>query len=125
MQNKKLIHVPAQAQPEIRECANGECGWIGTTDRMCGSVGPLCPDCGETTEAKAQQPASGADGGDATIKESLTVDDRAAFEWWASDEGESPKAVERAGHGYSLAQIQGYWIAWQARAALARQEEKQ
>lgn len=55
-------HVAAQAQPEIRECANGECGWIGTTDRMCGSVGPLCPDCGETTEAQAQQPVSGADG---------------------------------------------------------------
>lgn len=114
-----------QAQPEIRECANGECGWIGTTDRMCGSVGPLCPDCGETTEAKAQQPISGADGSNPTVKESLIVDERAAFEAWASDDGEFPKAVERSGHGYKLTQTQTYWMAWQARAALARQEEKQ
>jgi len=33
-----------------RECCNDECGWKGTTDRMCGAVGPLCPECGETTE---------------------------------------------------------------------------
>lgn len=36
-----------------RECGNGDCGWRGTTGRMCGSVGPLCPECGETTEAIA------------------------------------------------------------------------
>lgn len=33
-----------------RTCNNGECGWHGTTDRMLGSIGPLCPECGETTE---------------------------------------------------------------------------
>lgn len=47
--------------------------------------------------------------------------ERAAFEWWASDEGESPRAVERVGECYKLAQIQSYWIAWQARAALQLQ----
>ena len=26
------------------------CEWRGLTIRMCGSVGPLCPECGETTE---------------------------------------------------------------------------
>lgn len=31
-------------------CCNTQCSWEGYTDRMCGSVGPLCPDCGETTE---------------------------------------------------------------------------
>jgi hypothetical protein len=44
--------------PEVsaqRECGNSECGWKGTTDRMLGSVGPLCPDCGETTEATAPE----------------------------------------------------------------------
>lgn len=46
------------------------------------------------------------------------IDERAAFEHWASDDGETPTAVERAGHGYRLAQIQTYWVAWQARAAL-------
>ncbi|TRM53244.1 hypothetical protein YH64_009085 [Achromobacter sp. LC458] len=46
------------------------------------------------------------------------IDERAAFEYWASDDGETPTAVERAGHGYRLAQTQTYWVAWQARAAL-------
>jgi len=36
-----------------RECGNADCGWRGTTERMCGSVGPLCPECGEVTEASA------------------------------------------------------------------------
>ena len=43
--------------------------------------------------------------------------ERAAFEWWASDEGKSPRATERVGGCYKLAQIQSYWMAWQARAA--------
>jgi hypothetical protein len=34
----------------MRECCNGECGWVGETDRYCGAVGPLCPECGEVTE---------------------------------------------------------------------------
>jgi hypothetical protein len=39
------------AQPaKQRACAAEGCGWSGQTDRMCGSVGPLCPRCGETTE---------------------------------------------------------------------------
>jgi hypothetical protein len=33
-----------------RECCNSECDWVGETDRMLGTVGPLCPDCGEVTE---------------------------------------------------------------------------
>ena len=48
--------------------------------------------------------------------------ERAAFEWWASDEGESPQAEERVGECYKLAQIQSYWMAWQARAALQSPE---
>lgn len=34
-----------------RECNAPDCTWKGATDRMCGSVGPLCPECGETTES--------------------------------------------------------------------------
>lgn len=48
-----------------RECGNADCGWRGTTERMCGSVGPLCPECGEITEAIA--PVAGearTEGGD-------------------------------------------------------------
>ena len=52
-----------------------------------------------------------------------TEQERAAFEWWASDEGENPQAVERVGECYKLAQIQSYWMAWQAgRAALQSPE---
>lgn len=47
-------------------------------------------------------------------------DERAAFEYWASDEGIYPKAVERSGNCYKLAQTQSYWMAWQARASLAQ-----
>lgn len=36
--------------PPQRECNSEDCDWSGYTDRMCGSIGPLCPDCGETTE---------------------------------------------------------------------------
>ncbi|HBP5009154.1 TPA: hypothetical protein L5632_006809, partial [Pseudomonas aeruginosa] len=46
-------------------------------------------------------------------------DERAKFEYWASDEGIYPKAIERSGNCYKLAQTQSYWMAWQARAALA------
>ncbi len=53
-----------------------------------------------------------------------TEQERAAFEWWASDEGESPRSVERAGECYKLAQIQSYWMAWQARAALQAQDRE-
>lgn len=43
----------ANPQADERECGNADCGWSGKTYRMCGSVGPLCPECGETTEASA------------------------------------------------------------------------
>ena len=40
-----------QSQPQVqRECCAPDCEWIGFTDRMLGSIGPLCPDCGEVTE---------------------------------------------------------------------------
>lgn len=48
----------------------------------------------------------------ATVKESLTTGDRERFERWASDDGEYPKAVERVGDCYRLAQTQAYWMAW-------------
>lgn len=34
-----------------RECGNRDCEWKGATDRMLGGIGPLCPECGETTES--------------------------------------------------------------------------
>lgn len=33
-----------------RICCNDECGWIGYTGRMIGSIGPVCMSCGDTTE---------------------------------------------------------------------------
>lgn len=44
-------------------------------------------------------------------------DQRAKFEWWYSDQGQYPKAVERRGDGYVLMQAQDSWVAWQACAA--------
>jgi hypothetical protein len=41
---------------ETRECGNEACGWKGTTKRMLGAIGPLCPECGETTEPVAARP---------------------------------------------------------------------
>lgn len=47
---------------DLRGC--NACSWEGKTDRMCGGVGPLCPECGETTEAldapAAPQPVDAA-----------------------------------------------------------------
>lgn len=37
-----------QSTTSQREC--NACEWHGVTDRMLGTVGPLCPLCGETTE---------------------------------------------------------------------------
>lgn len=50
--------------------------------------------------------------------------ERAAFEAWATDNGEYPKAVERDSAGnYRLLKVHTDWIAWQAaRAALAAQQ---
>jgi hypothetical protein len=45
--------------------------------------------------------------------------EREAFEAWFS-EGKWPKAVERSGDGYLLAQAQTAWNVWQARSALAQ-----
>jgi hypothetical protein len=38
------------AEPQ-HEC--NSCGWFGVTDRMLGTIGPLCPECGDTTELSA------------------------------------------------------------------------
>lgn len=46
--------VPADKPAELRYC--NDCDWKGTSDRMCGSIGPLCPECGETTGVE-QSPA--------------------------------------------------------------------
>lgn len=39
---------------------------------------------------------------------------RDAFEHWFSDEGKSPRAVERNGDCYKLMQAHAAWQAWQA-----------
>jgi hypothetical protein len=43
--------IQAACAMPLRECCNADCGWKGETDRMLGAVGPLCPECGEVTEA--------------------------------------------------------------------------
>jgi len=44
----------------------------------------------------------------------VVVDERAAFDQWMSDEGKTPKAIERNGDGYRLAQAAFAWWVWQA-----------
>lgn len=34
----------------VRFCSNEECGWVGFTNRMLGSIGPVCDWCGDITE---------------------------------------------------------------------------
>lgn len=46
------------------------------------------------------------------------ADEREAFEAWASDNGQWPKAVARNGENYLLAITQSYWSAWRAAWAL-------
>lgn len=41
---------------------------------------------------------------------------RQAFEYWFSDGGKYPRAVERNGGNYLLAAAQAAWSAWQAGA---------
>ena len=50
---------------------------------------------------------------------------REAFEWWMSDEGKSPKAVERNGEGYKLMQAQICWSAWQPAWQAATRAERE
>jgi hypothetical protein len=45
-------------------------------------------------------------------------EERAMFEYWMSDGGEWPKAIERSRDGYKLAQSQQAWTVWKARAYL-------
>lgn len=47
---REILQRGADGVQAVRECGNAECGWKGETSRMCGRVGPLCPDCGEVTE---------------------------------------------------------------------------
>lgn len=47
---------------------------------------------------------------------------RVAFEFWYSDEGSAPKAVERDQFGvYKLMSAQLAWVAWQAASAVERE----
>ncbi len=54
----ELVAALANLASQVREC--NACDWKGVTDRMCGSVGPLCPECGETTEVSAKSAAPAA-----------------------------------------------------------------
>lgn len=51
---------PKEAEQQRRGCTNEDCGWEGFTDRMCGSIGPLCPRCDDTTEVLRSAPATGS-----------------------------------------------------------------
>jgi Xaa-Pro aminopeptidase len=57
----------------------------------------------------------------------MTTDDksRAAFEKWMSDDGISPRAVERSSDGYyKLMHTSNSWTAWSAAIAYASAEQK-
>lgn len=56
-----LAYTPQSELPKLRWRTKPEmkvvrvcnaCNWKGHTDRMLGSIGPLCPECGETTEVE-------------------------------------------------------------------------
>lgn len=49
---------------------------------------------------------------------------REAFEQYASDDGEYPAAIERAGDGYMLMQTHQAWITWQDAWAAARASQQ-
>lgn len=53
---RSSVAMPAAQQQDNRECG---CGWRGAVEDCAwlGSVGPLCPNCHETTEEAAQPPA--------------------------------------------------------------------
>jgi hypothetical protein len=66
----------AEVLAKPRTCNNEACGWTGTTRRMLGAVGPLCPECGETTEEVSQPNAQDRE----DEKEQAVIE--AAMEWW-------------------------------------------
>lgn len=58
----------------------------------------------------------------------MTTDDksRAAFEKWMSDDGISPRAVERSSDGYyKLMHTSNSWTAWSAAIAYASAEQRE
>lgn len=58
------------AQPE-RLCGSDDCGWAGQSDRMLGTIGPLCPDCGETTEPYTLPPVQSVQPEQEPVSETL------------------------------------------------------
>ena len=48
------------------------------------------------------------------MTEFLKMGQREAFEYWFSDGGKSPRAVERNGEGYKLMAAASAWEAWKA-----------
>lgn len=54
-----LAAAPTPPASDYGGCGNGECNWHGPIEecRMLGSIGPLCPECGETVEPDFTPPA--------------------------------------------------------------------
>lgn len=50
----------------------------------------------------------------APLPQQAAGDEQAAFEQWMSDEGNSPKAIERHANGYRLMQTHSWWCVWKA-----------
>ena len=102
---KQMLHEAGQDSPD-KEC--NTCGFIGQEDPVKG-----CPKCGfDAMLDKLQATQEPVQAGE-------LPDERGAFEKWASDNGEFPRAVARSGDVYHLMATQTYWLAWKARAALS------
>jgi hypothetical protein len=71
-------------------------------------------------EVRAKASASDVERVVSGLAEMIVRMEREAFERWASGGEDCPEAVERKGDGYKLIQIQWFWAAWKARAALQR-----
>jgi len=102
---------PADSQADMREC--GLCNGVRFID------GATCPHCaGEGKVEFSAQPATPQ--ATPATHQPAEQGERALFEAWYSDGGQSIRAVTRSGDGYLLAQAQSAWTAWRAGWQAAR-----
>jgi uncharacterized protein YcbX len=81
--------------------------WVG--DRSEAAISPR-----EAFIAARQLPVAAPVQAEQAQAEPVRMSQRASFEHWYSDGGQSPKAVERDGEGYKLMGAQAAWNAWKA-----------
>lgn len=85
----------SEMEPLQLECCNDECSWKGSISdsSMCGSVGPLCPECHEVTEPVQAVPDGWIDWtpGECPVPHGSTVE----IQWAYYAEGYLKSAIAR------------------------------